>query len=150
MTHTSDIRDQITCCRSGQPSITIPIMDTALAIIRRKMAGLPMSAPDDQHLHHMLKRNVGVKGAVVVLYGMGALFGCLGIMLSMWKGRLVIAIALVFGACIGVYAVKVARRRVLEESAMKLMATPPASADAPVAAEPEPTREPDPPAPTPV
>jgi hypothetical protein len=34
----------------------IPLIDTALAIIRRKMAGKSISEPDDQHLHHMLKR----------------------------------------------------------------------------------------------
>lgn len=100
---------------------SIPIMDTALAIIRRKMAGLPMSAPDDQHLHHMLKRALGVKGAVLTLYAMGAMFAILGVMLSMWRGRIVFVIALIITSFIGVYAVKVARRRVHEEAAMKLM-----------------------------
>ncbi|MCA9310033.1 MAG: undecaprenyl/decaprenyl-phosphate alpha-N-acetylglucosaminyl 1-phosphate transferase [Phycisphaerales bacterium] len=131
---------------------SIPIMDTALAIIRRKMAGLPMSAPDDQHLHHMLKRALGVKGAVLALYGLGIMFACLGVMLSMWKGRIVFTIALIITSFIGVYAVKVARRRVLEEAAMKLMsksqATPAGQPETPGTGRPRP--EPDPKAPSPV
>jgi hypothetical protein len=49
----------------------IPIIDTVLAIIRRKLAGKSISDADDQHLHHMLKRSLGVKGAVLTLYAIG-------------------------------------------------------------------------------
>jgi UDP-GlcNAc:undecaprenyl-phosphate/decaprenyl-phosphate GlcNAc-1-phosphate transferase len=56
----------------------LPIIDTSLAIVRRKMEGKPISAADDQHLHHMLKRGLGVRGAVLVLYGIAATFAVLG------------------------------------------------------------------------
>ncbi len=88
----------------------IPIIDTVLAIIRRKLAGKSISDADDQHLHHMLKRSLGVKGAVLTLYGIGAGFAVLGILMSLERARVVYSIALVFGAFIVVTAIKIARR----------------------------------------
>ncbi len=66
---------------------SIPIIDTVLAIVRRKMAGKSISSPDDQHLHHMLKRALGVKGAVLVLYAIGGTFALIGVALSLGKAR---------------------------------------------------------------
>lgn len=88
----------------------IPIIDTALAIIRRKLAGRKMSDPDADHLHHMLKRAFGVKGAVFSLYGIGIVFGFLGVMLSYFRGRIIYALTLMIASYIGVYAIKVARQ----------------------------------------
>ena len=96
----------------------IPIIDTVLAIVRRKLAGKPMSAADDQHLHHMLKRALGVKGAVLVLYGLGLIFAALGVALIFGRVRVIFALALVFAAFIGVTAVKIARRQALEAHAL--------------------------------
>ena len=95
----------------------IPIMDTFLAIVRRKLAGKPLSAADDQHLHHMLKRALGVKGAVLTLYLIGAVFASLGLWLTEGRVRVVFAVALVFGAFITVAAIKVARRQAIESQA---------------------------------
>ncbi len=88
----------------------IPIIDTALAIIRRKLAGKKMSDPDADHLHHMLKRAFGVKGAVFTLYGIGIAFMLLGVMLSYFRGRIIYALALLMASYIGVYAIKIARQ----------------------------------------
>ncbi|MGV6814130.1 MAG: glycosyltransferase family 4 protein [Phycisphaerales bacterium] len=88
----------------------IPIIDTALAIIRRKLAGKKMSDPDADHLHHMLKRAFGVKGAVFSLYGIGIVFGFLGVLLSYFRGRIIYALTLMIASYIGVYAIKVARQ----------------------------------------
>lgn len=95
----------------------IPIIDTTLAIVRRKLAGLPMSAPDDQHLHHLLKRSLGVKGAVLTIYAMGLAFATLGVFLTLGRARVAYAIALVIASYIGVTAVKMGRRRLIEEQA---------------------------------
>ena len=60
----------------------LPIMDTLLAILRRKMAGLPMSAPDSNHIHHMVFRAAGsVPRAVVLLYLLTTAFMVLGVAL---------------------------------------------------------------------
>jgi len=89
---------------------SIPIIDTMLAIIRRKLAGKRMSDPDADHLHHMLKRSLGVKGAVFALYGIGVVFCVLGVMLSKFQARFIYALVLLVAFYIGVYAIKIARR----------------------------------------
>lgn len=98
----------------------IPIIDTVLAIVRRKMSGKKMSDPDDQHLHHMLKRALGVKGGVLVLYAIGLVFAALGVWLVFGRTRVVFTIALVFAAYIGVTAFKVARKQAIEAHTMSL------------------------------
>lgn len=103
----------------------IPIIDTFLAIVRRKLAGKPLSSADDQHLHHMLKRALGVKGAVLALYGIGLVFAALGLWLTEGRVRVVLTVALVFGAFITVTAVKVARRQSIESAAQLFATSPP-------------------------
>lgn len=95
----------------------IPIIDTGLAIVRRKMEGKSISAPDDQHLHHMLKRALGVKGAVLSLYVIGTAFATLGVMVSLTRARVVYVLAIVLVSYIGVTAIKIARRRHIEAQA---------------------------------
>lgn len=136
----------------GLVIFAVPIMDTSLAIVRRKLAGQSISSADDNHLHHILKRMLGVKGAVSVLYLMGGAFGILGIALQATKSRVVYAIVLVIASFIGVIALKSARRKQMEEDALKLNRTPsPDSAATPapaiaavlpaaMASEPQPTK----------
>ncbi|MFG0306892.1 MAG: MraY family glycosyltransferase [Phycisphaerales bacterium JB040] len=93
----------------------IPITDTALAIVRRKLAGKRMSDPDADHLHHMLKRALGVKGAVFVLYAIGATCATLGVLATETRARIVYLLAVLFFSWIGVYAIKIARRTQLEQ-----------------------------------
>jgi UDP-GlcNAc:undecaprenyl-phosphate GlcNAc-1-phosphate transferase len=56
----------------GLAMFGLPILDTALAIIRRRRAGVPFSTPDANHLHHRVKRSMdgSVRKAVLSLYGM--------------------------------------------------------------------------------
>jgi len=96
---------------------SLPIIDTTLAIVRRKMTGRSMSDADDQHLHHMLKRALGVKGAVFTMYGIAASFAALGVLISLGRARVAYAIALVIAAYIVVTAVKMARRSLIEAEA---------------------------------
>ena len=104
---------------AGLIVFAVPIMDTILAIIRRKLAGKPFSSADDQHIHHQLKRSLGgVKPAVLALYGISALFAIVGVslvalVLSELRVLFVYAIALVLFSFIGVIAVKEARRQQL-------------------------------------
>jgi UDP-GlcNAc:undecaprenyl-phosphate/decaprenyl-phosphate GlcNAc-1-phosphate transferase len=99
---------------------SVPIIDTALAIIRRKMAGKKISEGDDQHLHHMLKRAVGVKGAALVLYAIALGFAILGVLLVDGKARWVYALVIFLASYIAVIAIKQARRKQFEEQAKKL------------------------------
>ncbi|MBL0922467.1 MAG: undecaprenyl/decaprenyl-phosphate alpha-N-acetylglucosaminyl 1-phosphate transferase [Phycisphaerales bacterium] len=98
---------------------SVPIIDTTLAIIRRKMAGRPLSSADDQHLHHQLKRALGVKGAALAMYGIGGIFAMLGVAVSAGRGRVIYAIALVVGSFIVVTAIKQASRARIEAEAAR-------------------------------
>jgi UDP-GlcNAc:undecaprenyl-phosphate GlcNAc-1-phosphate transferase len=65
---------------AGIMCIALPITDTALAIVRRKLQGRPIFAPDAMHMHHMLRRSgLSVKQAVLVMYGIGGVFAGLGV-----------------------------------------------------------------------
>ncbi len=68
---------------AGLIVFALPILDTLLAIIRRKMAGKPMSEPDSNHIHHIIKRKLGsVKVTVLSLYGISVIFCLLGVTLA--------------------------------------------------------------------
>ena len=105
---------------AGLVIYSIPIIDTSLAIVRRKLAKKRMSDPDADHLHHMLKRGLGVKGAVLTLYGIGASFAVIGIGMSLWRARATYLIALIYACFIAVIAIKIARKRIIDEQAMSL------------------------------
>ena len=98
----------------------IPIIDTVLAIVRRKLAGLSISDPDSNHLHHMLKRALGVKGAVFTLYGIGATFAGLGIWMASGRARVTYSLALIFAAYITVTAIKIARKTATDAHVLEI------------------------------
>ena len=54
----------------------VPISDTLIAIIRRKLKGISFSTGDREHLHHILmyKLNLGHRNAVLALYTVTGLF----------------------------------------------------------------------------
>ena len=65
----------------------LPITDTAVAIIRRKMAGMSISEPDSNHIHHKLLRRfmsmglgkpTAVKASVVCMYVLAIVFMLIG------------------------------------------------------------------------
>ena len=104
---------------AGLVVFALPILDTILAIIRRKLAGLPFHSADSNHIHHLLKRSLGtVRKAVLALYAITAAFGVLGV--SMAAVRLftqtrvlaVVALAFAMFAFISAIAIKVARQAV--------------------------------------
>ena len=102
---------------AGLIIFTVPVMDTTLAIIRRWLAGRPMSVADDEHVHHQLARALGgVKAAVFAMYGIGLAFAVVGVTLAALvmrtelRVRIIYVIAVVLFGFIGVIAVKTARR----------------------------------------
>lgn len=105
---------------AGVVIYAIPIIDTSLAIVRRKLSGKKLSEGDDQHLHHMLKRALGVKGAALVLYAMAIGFAALGVLMTLERARVSYVIVVVLASFIGVIATKTARRKIFEEQAKKL------------------------------
>lgn len=112
---------------AGLIIFAVPIMDTILAIIRRKLAGTSMSAADDQHLHHQLKRTLGgVKRAVFALYGIGLMFAALGVSLAALvmytelRIRAIYAITLVLFSFVGAIAFKAARQQQYEKESARV------------------------------
>ena len=102
---------------AGLIIFSVPIIDTTLAIIRRWLAGRPMSVGDDHHMHHQLKRAMGsVQRAVFAMYAITTVFAVVGVslaalvMMTELRVRVVYAIAMVMFGFIGVIAVKTARR----------------------------------------
>ena len=55
--------------------LIVPILDTLFAIIRRKINGESISAPDMNHFHHkLLRKNYSVRVSVIIIYIITALF----------------------------------------------------------------------------
>jgi len=55
--------------------LAVPILDTAFAIIRRKLKGESISKPDKMHIHHQfLKMNFSQKATVIIIYLITAAF----------------------------------------------------------------------------
>ena len=72
--------------------LALPLFDTVFAIFRRLKNGKSLKAiiePDAGHLHHkMLKKGFTQKQAVLILYGLSAIFGVFAIILldsGIWK-----------------------------------------------------------------
>ena len=59
--------------------LALPILDTLASIVRRIINGKSLKAiiqPDAGHLHHkLLKKGFSQKQAVLILYGITAIFG---------------------------------------------------------------------------
>jgi UDP-GlcNAc:undecaprenyl-phosphate GlcNAc-1-phosphate transferase len=88
----------------------VPITDTTLAIVRRKLRGQNIFSADNQHLHHQifrayqrlnLSRGATVKLAVLTIYGLSALFAALGcaMVFPRWRYALVV-FCLLFGSIV--------------------------------------------------
>ncbi len=86
--------------------LALPIFDTVWAVIRRVIKGKNLKAvfkPDTGHLHHkMLKKGFTQKQAVLILYGISAIFGMFAIILlesGIWKAISFAIIIIIIIAC---------------------------------------------------
>ena len=88
----------------------LPILDTTLAIIRRKVAGLSMSDADSNHIHHRLKRYFGgnVRKAVLTLYAIAFGFSVIGAGLTAMLLLTSVKGIVVEGAALAAYVLLVA------------------------------------------
>ena len=72
----------------------LPILDTLFAIVRRRINGRPVFQPDKGHLHHrLLAMGLTQKQAVLLMYAVTALLGCVSIVTA--KANFVIGVLLV-------------------------------------------------------
>lgn len=67
----------------------LPLIDTMLAMVRRLLRGVPISAGDRQHIHHILvKTGLSKRQVVFWLYGLCVLFGIVALFVVVLKNQL--------------------------------------------------------------
>ncbi len=63
-------------------SFGLPILETALSVLRRLISGRPVFTADREHIHHkLLQRGMSHRKVVIVLYAVSALFALLSLFL---------------------------------------------------------------------
>jgi len=92
-------------------ALGLPILDTAAAIIRRGLRGLPLFRADRKHIHHQLvKLGLSHRRAVLLLYGISLIFLLLAFGVFWLEKRLM---PLWFGVASSAVLIAVNRRRLL-------------------------------------
>ena len=80
-------------------SFGFPLLETVLSVLRRFLNGQPLFSADRQHIHHrLLDLGLSQRRAVIVLYGVSAVFGLLSIFLLNPGGPSVGIVLFVLGA----------------------------------------------------
>ncbi len=106
----------------------LPILDTALAFIRRYVAGRPLFSADKGHFHHQLVgRGFSVKQTVLIAYGLAIVFALLGVAMVFVRTRYAVAVYLVVFGSIVVAAYKAG---MVHEKARIVKRTPLSDAEA--------------------
>ena len=84
--------------------LALPILDTALAILRRGVRGLPLFRADRGHIHHrLLETGFSRRQVVLATYAFTAIFLALGFVAFWWHGEH-LAILLGFGLLVTLLA----------------------------------------------
>lgn len=86
----------------------VPLSDTFLAIIRRKLNNKPISVADKGHLHHcLIEMGFNTRKTVLIIYGVAAVFGSCAMLLSQTKqwGTITIVVIVLLIMEIGAEAV---------------------------------------------
>jgi UDP-GlcNAc:undecaprenyl-phosphate/decaprenyl-phosphate GlcNAc-1-phosphate transferase len=80
-------------------SFGLPILETALSIVRRLIGGRSVFSSDREHIHHkLLQLGLSHRQVVIVLYGVSAVFGLLSLFL-LWPASQMLGLVLaVIGA----------------------------------------------------
>ncbi len=79
-------------------SFGLPVMEVGVSLSRRFLSGAPLFDGDRRHIHHMLlRRGLTQRQAVIVLYGICALFTLFGLMLLNPQRNMVALILFVLG-----------------------------------------------------
>src|SRR5207244_12928545 len=93
--------------------LAVPLIDVALAVIRRLLRGRPVFAPDKEHIHHQL-RQIGHthRRAVLIMYYWAILLAGSGLAVSFINGRLIVGAILAVALALIVVPVVPRRPRV--------------------------------------
>lgn len=83
---------------------TLPLFDTSLAILRRKLTGRSIYSPDRSHLHHRLMQRFGNNVYVLLCVAGLSIITCLAALGSVATGNDVIALVTITAVLIGLIA----------------------------------------------
>ncbi|MDF2927455.1 MAG: undecaprenyl/decaprenyl-phosphate alpha-N-acetylglucosaminyl 1-phosphate transferase [Paenibacillaceae bacterium] len=114
----------------------VPLSDTVLAIIRRKLNHKPISVADKGHLHHcLMDLGFSTRRTVLIIYGVAAVFGSCAMLLSQTKqwGTIVLVVIVLLIMEIGAEAVGIiskSKKPVLRLLQRWLADTPPSRSGA--------------------
>ena len=79
-------------------SFGLPILETALSIVRRFLGGRPVFTADREHIHHkLLQRGLSHRQVVITLYAVSALFALLSLFLLWPSGDMLGLVLAVLG-----------------------------------------------------
>ncbi len=79
-------------------SFGLPILETAISVVRRFLNGQPLFAADTEHIHHkLLERGFSQRQSVIILYGVSAVCGLLSLFLLVPGGGTVGIVLFVLG-----------------------------------------------------
>jgi UDP-GlcNAc:undecaprenyl-phosphate GlcNAc-1-phosphate transferase len=79
-------------------SFGLPILETALSIVRRFLGGRPVFTADREHIHHkLLQRGLSQRQVVITLYAVSALFALLSLFLLWPTGDMLGLVLAVLG-----------------------------------------------------
>lgn len=80
-------------------SFGLPILETALSIIRRFLSGRPVFTGDREHIHHkLLQRGLSQRQVAIILYAVSAMFALLSLFLLWPTSRMLGLVLTVLGA----------------------------------------------------
>jgi UDP-GlcNAc:undecaprenyl-phosphate GlcNAc-1-phosphate transferase len=69
-------------------ALAVPIVDAAIAVLRRLIAGKNPFEADGDHIHHrLLRRGWGPRSAVILLYAIAGAFGALSLLTMNERGQ---------------------------------------------------------------
>ena len=105
-------------------SLGLPILDVAVAVIRRFLCCKRLFAADREHIHHkLLGRGISHRQAVLVLYGVSACFGLFSLLLLNPGGPALAAVLVVvgIGVLIGVWQLRYHEFRELGRAANRTL-----------------------------
>jgi len=75
-------------------SFGLPILETALSIVRRYISGRPVFTGDREHIHHkLLQQGLSHRQVVIILYGVSAVFAMLSLFL-LWPASPMLGLVL--------------------------------------------------------
>ena len=85
-------------------SFGLPILDVAIAVLRRFLSGKPLFGADREHIHHkLLSRGLSQRNVVLILYAVSAAFGLLSLAVLNGAGTIAIVLVIIgIGIVLGV------------------------------------------------